>query len=68
MRSSNLFSFGANSFEEVDEYARKAVAAGGEMYAKPGCKDGWMYGCGFIDLDGHRWNPLFMDMSKLPKG
>jgi uncharacterized protein len=26
-----------------------------------------MYGCGFSDPDGHRWNPLFMDMSKLPK-
>ncbi len=62
-----LFSFGANSPDEVDEYARKAVAAGGVIYAKPGYKDGWMYGCGFTDLDGHRWSPLFMDMSKFPK-
>jgi predicted lactoylglutathione lyase len=26
-----------------------------------------MYGCGFADPDGHRWNVLFRDMSKLPK-
>ena len=28
---------------------------------------GWMYGSGFTDLDGHRWNLLHMDMSRLPK-
>jgi predicted lactoylglutathione lyase len=26
---------------------------------------GWMYGCSFSDLDGHRWNILYMDYSKL---
>ena len=61
-----LFSIGAGSPAEVDELARKAVAAGGFLYAKPGEKDGWMYGCGFADLDGHRWNVLYMDMTKLP--
>jgi hypothetical protein len=40
---------------------KKAVEA-------PGYKDSWMYGCGFTDLDGHRWNVLYMDMSKMPKG
>ncbi|WP_256213145.1 hypothetical protein [Bacillus sp. OV322] len=29
--------------------------------------DGWMYGCGFADSDGHRWNALYMDMSKMPQ-
>ncbi len=62
-----LFSIGAASPAEVDEIARKAVDAGGILYGKPGYKDGWMYGCGFCDLDGHRWNVLFMDMSKMPK-
>ena len=28
---------------------------------------GWMYGFGFCDIDGHRWNVLYMDMSKMPK-
>ena len=62
-----LFSIGAASPQEVDRLAAKAEMAGGTVYAKPGSKDGWMYGCGFIDLDGHRWNVLFMDMSKIPK-
>lgn len=62
-----LFSLGASSRMEVDEMAKKAVDAGATLYAKPGEKDGWMYGCGFIDLDGHRWNILYMDMSKMPQ-
>jgi hypothetical protein len=63
-----LFSIGASSREEVDSLAKKAVEAGGTLYGKPSEHDGWMYGCGFVDLDGHRWNVLYMDMSKMPKG
>ena len=62
-----LFSIDAESREEVDELAKKAASAGGTVFAQPGEKDGWMYGCGFADPDGHRWNVLYMDMSKLPK-
>ncbi len=62
-----LFSIGAGSPKEVDDMAQRAVDAGGALYAKPGYKDGWMYGCGFTDLDGHRWNVLYMDMSKMPR-
>ena len=63
-----LFSFDAESPEEVDELAQKVLDAGGTLYAKPGYKDGWMYGCGFVDLDGQHWNILFMDISKMPLG
>lgn len=63
-----LFSIDAESREEVDELAETVVSAGGTLYAKPGENQGWMYGCGFADLDGHRWNVLYMDMSKMPKG
>lgn len=62
-----LFSVGAESPEEVDKICEKVVKAGGILYGKPGYKDGWMYGCGFIDLDGHRWNLLYMDMTQIPK-
>ena len=62
-----LFSVGAGSPAEVDDLARKAEDAGGILFAKPCYTDGWMYGCGFADLDGHRWNVLLMDMSKMPK-
>ncbi|MCX2574400.1 VOC family protein [Pedobacter sandarakinus] len=63
-----LFSFDAESPEEVDELAKKVVAAGGQVYGEPGYADGWMYGCGFLDLDGQRWSILYMDMSKMPLG
>ncbi len=62
-----LISIDAESREEVDELAKKAEAAGGIIFGKPGEAQGWLYGCGFSDLDGHRWNVLFMDYSKLPK-
>jgi predicted lactoylglutathione lyase len=62
-----LFSLGAESPEEIDQMARKVKAAGGTIYAEPAETDGWMYGFGFVDLDGHRWNGLYMDMSKMPK-
>jgi uncharacterized protein len=62
-----LFSLGAGSRAEVDTLAQKAVDAGGILYAKPAEKDGWMYGCGFVDTDGHRWNVLYMDLSRMPR-
>ena len=60
-----LFSIDAESKAEVDEMLSKAEKAGGKIYASGGDKDGWMYGGGFIDLDGHRWNLLYMDFSKM---
>jgi predicted lactoylglutathione lyase len=62
-----LFSLDAESKEEVNTLADKVKNAGGILYAKPAESQGWMYGFGFADLDGHRWNVLYMDMSKMPK-
>ena len=62
-----LLSISVESREEVDELAKKAEAAGGIVFGKPGESQGWMYGCGFSDLDGHRWNVLYMDFSRMPK-
>lgn len=62
-----LFSLGAVNRQVVDNYAKNAKAAGGTVFAEPGESNGFMYGCGFCDPDGHRWNPVFMDLSKLPK-
>lgn len=62
-----IFSIGADSREEVDAFVRKVESAGGSIFGKPSETDGWMYGAGFADLDGHRWNLLYMDESKMPK-
>lgn len=61
-----LFSLGALNREDVDNYASKARSAGGTVFSEPGESNGFMYGCGFCDPDGHRWNALFMDRNKLP--
>jgi uncharacterized protein len=60
-----LFSIDAESLEEVNEMARLAHKAGGAIFSPPQTVQGWMYGCGFCDLDGHRWNVLHMDYEKL---
>jgi predicted lactoylglutathione lyase len=61
-----LISFDAESREEVDETAKKVRDAGGRIFSEPSEIQGWMYGFAFADLDGHRWNMVFMDFSKLP--
>ena len=60
-----LISIDAESRAEVDEMAAKAEAAGGIVFGRPSEIQGWMYGCGFCDLDGHRWNVLFMDVAAM---
>lgn len=62
-----LISFDAESREEVDETARKVFDAGGMIFSEPAEIQGWMYGFAFADLDGHRWNALYMDYDKMPK-
>lgn len=61
-----LISIDAESREEVDQLAANAEKAGGNVFTAPADNQGWMYGCGFSDLDGHRWNVLYMDFSKMP--
>ncbi|RZJ52626.1 MAG: extradiol dioxygenase [Flavobacterium sp.] len=61
-----LISIDAESKEEVDELVEKVKAAGGNVFAPATESQGWMYGAAFADLDGHRWNVLYMDLSKIP--
>lgn len=49
----------------VDEIVRQAVAAGGSTYKEPQ-DHGFMYAHGFQDLDGHIWEPFFMDPNAKP--
>lgn len=62
-----LFSLSADSREHVNDIANQAKSAGGTVFSEPGESNGFMYGCGFCDPDGHRWNVLFMDASKMPQ-
>jgi predicted lactoylglutathione lyase len=65
--ASVLFSFDAQSIAEVDAMAVKVEQAGGVLFSTPKDNQGWMYGFGFSDPDGHRWNMLYMDWTKMPK-
>jgi hypothetical protein len=62
-----LFSLGADSRLQVDDIAQRARSAGGVVFAEPGESNGFMYGCGFCDPDGHRWNVLFMDLARMAR-
>lgn len=56
----------ADSRDKVNEMVRKAVEAGGSTYRN--AEDhGWMYEHSFADLDGHQWEVLYMDESKMPE-
>ncbi|WP_033541262.1 VOC family protein [Planococcus sp. CAU13] len=55
-----LFSLSAGTREEVDSLIFRIQQAGGTVFADPGEQNG-MYGAGFCDLDGHRWNLLVMN-------
>lgn len=55
-----LFSLSAGTKNEVDSLIFRIEQAGGTIYAEPGEQNG-MYGAGFYDLDGHRWNLVVMN-------
>ncbi|MFY8132359.1 MAG: VOC family protein [Bacteroidia bacterium] len=61
-----LISIDAPNRETVVAQAQKAQALGGTVFGEPSEIDGWMFGCGFTDLDGHKWNVLYMDQEKRP--
>jgi predicted lactoylglutathione lyase len=56
-----LICISADSREAVDDITLKALAAGGR---EPREKQdhGFMYGRSFEDLDGHIWEPMWMDV------
>ena len=63
---STLVALALESRAKVDEMVKKAIAAGGSEYREK--QDyGWMYGRAFKDLDGHIWEPFYMDMNAMPE-
>ena len=59
-QTEGLFALSCASRADVDEMVNKAVAAGG-AHAMPAQDHGFMYGWSFYDLDGHHWEPMWMD-------
>ena len=56
-----LICISADSREGVDEITEQALAAGGRE-AREKQDYGFMYGRSFEDLDGHIWEPMWMDL------
>ena len=51
-----------DSRDGVDAIVEKAVAAGGKADPGPKQDHGFMYGRSFEDLDGHVFEPMWMDL------
>jgi uncharacterized protein len=62
-----IIAFSAESREEVDDLAEKALAAGGSPANDP-YDMGFMYGRSFNDPDGHLWEVIWMDPSAVESG
>jgi uncharacterized protein len=60
-----IAALGVESRERVDDIVEKAVANGG-VEPNEAKDEGFMYGRGFYDLDGHFWEVFHMDMSAIP--
>jgi predicted lactoylglutathione lyase/ABC-type transporter Mla MlaB component len=60
-----IVAFSADSREQVDELAEKALAAGGSPANDPIDMD-FMYSRSFQDPDGHLWELVWMDMGAVP--
>ncbi|WP_448698707.1 VOC family protein [Mucilaginibacter sp. AW1-3] len=61
-----LIALDAASAEEVKAFVSKAVLLGGKLYA-PAQDQGWMYQHSFADLDGHKWEMAYLDMTAFPQ-
>jgi uncharacterized protein len=61
-----LIAIDVDSREAVDDLVKKAIDAGGSVYAESQ-DHGWMYTHGFADPYGHQWEILFMDENAAPQ-
>jgi uncharacterized protein len=62
-----IIAVSAQSRDEVDELAEKALAAGGSPAIDPIEMDGFMYSRSFHDPDGHHWELVWMDPNATPE-
>lgn len=59
-----LIAVEVESKEKVDDIVQAALANGGSRYREAADHD-WMYYDTFADPDGHQWEVMYSDMSKL---
>lgn len=52
--------------KEVDDMTKAAADGGGTVDVNPVMDLGFMYSRSFLDLDGHVWEPMWMDPSAIP--
>ncbi|SHK97853.1 hypothetical protein SAMN05444266_101787 [Chitinophaga jiangningensis] len=58
-------SLSMSSNDELNTFIANALKAGGREYREP-VDYGFMQQRSFEDLDGHNWEAVYMDMSKMP--
>ena len=61
-QTETIIALSAESREDVDAFADKALALGATPVNEP-TEMGFMYGRSFDDLDGHHWEVVGMDMA-----
>lgn len=62
-----IMALSVDSREKVDEMVHKAIKAGGTAPSEKQ-DQGFMYGWGFQDLDGHLWEVFHMNMDAVNQG
>ncbi len=60
-----LLAIEVESREKLDEIVQQALANGGSRY-RESADHGWMYYDSFADIDGHQWEVMYTDASKIP--
>jgi uncharacterized protein len=63
-----MLAISCDSREVVDQMNEAAAANGGKADVNPKQDLGFMYNRSFIDLDGHVWEAMWMDMAAVPAG
>jgi len=62
-----MLALSAENRQAVDAIVDAAKANGGKADVNPPQDHGFMYGRSFEDVDGHIWETVFMDMSRMPQ-
>ena len=68
LASEVMLALSADDRKAVDTVVDTAGRHGGKADVNPPQDHGFMYGRSFEDLDGHIWESVYVDMTRMPKG